>query len=507
MNSVVISVGRRAAVLPALILALVFSGLAPLERAEAHGHGPICTPIPPHATCGVGTGSGRPKPKPGKPNTGLPTNPGTGTPGAGTGGPSSGLGPGAGNMTYSTTNYYWFPAQRGSVPSSLGTDGTYLPGSVTASFASTACAGGRTTQWGPYVGVSTYQQGTWRDDLQNSGQPWRTQTVSTYDCKSPAKYNDSPVTCAYSAGARAVGPYGNPSVPSRTLLDSGPILTAFVKGGSKSLSLCTQGFQQSFNVSSSDYGRYQISANGRATACVYRDYYAPNERTGVQPPDQIVGCSGQFPFAVGSARWQQFCPNPGWTLDWSGSHSFTNAECLTSSSPTWTCGPQIRQYGTYAGLPATGAVNVIDDGKNRKVQWNTPVLTGIKNAREKGMRLDYQSGTPFRLGVGPGSSLQPFTAKPAADSWGTGWYGTTTSKGKSAWDLNFQAAGLPGKPWTARPNWKFKGEFTVKQVTVKAIDWRTGQMTTSVSNVQKTMSATCTGQPVSINAYRARISN
>lgn len=496
--------GARLSVMGVAVFALLCSmlvALAPLARADG------CIPAPGRTTCDVGTSN--PKPPP----TNQPTDPNGGVstprpPGESTGGSSDGLGEGNVDwIRYGSTKVYALPSQKSSVPAVIGSGPTFMLNSVSASFAASGCGRGEKTDWGAYVGVKVVQSGLMKDDLSNMNGRFKWQQVSVYTCLKPAKYKDTRVTCAYSAGAKAEGPFNNPNTPSRVLLNSGPVLTAFVKNGMKSLAQCTAGFRQSFSVKTSDYGRYKMTATGTATACVYRDYYAPNERTGVQPADTIVGCSGQFPFAVAQAKWQLFCPKPGWSADWSGSHSFTTQECLASSNPTWTCGPQVNQFPTYAGASAKATVSVIDDGKNRLAQWSTPVPTGVKNLRDKSFRLDYLSGTPFRTGKSAGADTQPFVTTPKADSWATGFAGASTAKGKSGANINFQASGLPGQPWKAQPQWRFTGDFTVKQVTVTSVDWRTGAMTTSVTNVTKTMSATCTGQPISIDAKRARITN
>lgn len=447
---------------------------------------------------------------------GLPTNPGTpvnpGTPGTpGTPGGGSGLGPGSTNwIYYSDVEYYWDPNST-AIPGSLGTGPTFIPGSVDAYYSgSNYCGGSRTTQWGKYIGVQVSQAGRMKDDLQNGNGAYKDQTLSDYECIHPPHYEETPITCAYSAGAKATGPYNNPTVPAKVFYNSGPVLSAFVRGGSKSVSLCTSGMTQNFNASATDYGRYKIEATGKATACTFRQYTTADARTGRVPADVIVGCRGQFPFAVGSAKYQLFCPKPGFSIDWSGNHTFTTQECLSASaaSQTWSCGPQTAQKGSYAGLSNQSSnFTVIDDGKNRSARWNTPVLKGISKARAKQARLDWLSGTPFRLNSSAGSSEQPFTVTPKADAWAAGWSGVDKTTGKTGFYVNFQAAGMPSKPWTARPQWKFTGDFTVKKFTVTSVDWRTGKMTTSITNVKKTMSATCTGQPVSINSTRARISN
>jgi hypothetical protein len=437
--------------------------------------------------------------------------------GGSTGGGSTGGGkPGGGGggydtgdsswTPYSDVDYYWNP--KSGVPRSLGAGPSFVQGYAVAYYTGSNNCGAKTTPWGAYVGVKTTQAGKQdQEALQNGNPRFKKQTTSRYTCLEPPRYKDTTSNCAAYATSTAKGPYRNPTVAATTFFNSGQINSPFVKGGKKKPSLCTTGMSLTFAAGSPHYGQYQMDSKIYSIACTIRTYTTKHARTGKIPPTEVRGCSAPFLRQAVTGKWQQFCQAPGYALNWSGSRSYTADECASSTSGLWTCGPQINQWPTWAGLAANRPVSVIDDGKNRLARWNSPSLTGITGVRNKLVRLDYRSGTPFRAGKGANADTQPFVTAPAADQWANGWAGVSKANGKSDWNVNFQAAGMPGQPWTSVPQWKFTGDFLVKQVTVTGVTMPGGKLTTKVTNKRATMTATCTGKPLQVNATRARITN
>lgn len=188
----------------------------------------------------------------------------------------------------------------------------------------------------------------------------------------------------------------------------------------------------------------------------------------------------------------------GWSPDWSGSHTFTAAECTAKSGATWAC--DTGGAPTYAGIVSTKArpVPMIDDGRNRTAKWAPLKVSGaVKNVRPTGTVLKVgKDSTPYRKNLNAFDALQPYTV-------------TAAAKGAdvTAWDINWQTAGMPGKAWNAARTVKFTGDFTVTSVRVDSIDLATGRPAYSKTTSTQRLDASCTSAPVYVALNRARISN
>lgn len=449
---------------------------------------------------------------------GAPPVIGTGGGGSSTGGGGGGSGSQLpGNDVLQVTYHWGGPSAKQMSPVPATSMGTPQPpftrGGLTRSF-----KGCSTTAWGPALGVKAtlhyrFLKKLPSDTLNASTENRILLADSGYACIDPPHYRDQQLMCAHSIGAQAYGPYRNPFVAASKFYDVAPQPTPFVTGGMQDFNACRNLYTANFDATTSAYGQYLIRATGYQTACTYRVYTTRNAQTGAFPASHFTGCNGVFPFRVTEARLQLFCPEPGFTLDWSGNHAFTPEECLTTNDPRWSCGPQPSQSPFYAGLPGP-RVEVLDDGQNRLAEWATPVLTGVQNVTDQSMMLMFDGGTPFRTGKDANAPTQPFVVSPEGVNRSvSGWAGAST-RGTSGWNINFQEAGIkdqPGtaqdQPWTAHPSWRFRADFPVTEVTVRSMNVMTGQLTVATRTVFVNMTSTCTGQPLAVDVVRARTSN
>jgi hypothetical protein len=194
---------------------------------------------------------------------------------------------------------------------------------------------------------------------------------------------------------------------------------------------------------------------------------------------------------------------------WNNKHKFTQEECKANGK--WTCGPNVNKVPKYSGVsvPAAG-IGVMDDGKKRAAVWTVPKpagkpLSALTHVVPGQVSLDVDKhSTPYREGESVNGPTQPFIAFPALNYALTGW-------GNSTWNIGFQAPGLPpsvdGKTknqWVATPTWRFTGDFRMTTLTNVTVDWRTGKITPTKSNVPVTAPGTCQGKPLTLSVYRAR---
>jgi hypothetical protein len=183
--------------------------------------------------------------------------------------------------------------------------------------------------------------------------------------------------CAATTGATLVGPTGNPDVKQKTT-SFGPANSPFAASGYKNLSLCDDAFMQPFPVASNVMGKYLLTGTGRQIPCTIRQYTTPNARTGKTPPAEILSCGFEFPYMHEEVKWQLWCG--GWSMDYSGKHSFTQEECKTKDK--WDCGPNFPKAPTYnkVTVPAAG-LGVLDDGLRRAATWGVRRRQGSRRAR------------------------------------------------------------------------------------------------------------------------------
>lgn len=302
-------------------------------------------------------------------------------------------------------------------------------------------------------------------------------------------YNDVSARCGWSVAGQAVGPQGNPTVPSKTTVYP-RTLTAFARGDT-SQAACTRSFAVDYKSPLVAFGWYTLSTVGEQAACRWRRY-----TDGTAP--RVLGCSAPYTLPPRTFKATLYCG--GFVI---GEHrrglSFTLDDCRSGAGGggSWSCagGDRPTFDGMTAGPPRPA---VLDDGKARAASWGPISVTGaVSGVRAQQSRLTPDpKGTPFRAGQQPGGEGQPFVAEPAAGRWTAGW--------RSDWMLRFFAAGDPGKPSTWTPEWRFVGDFTVTSVAITGMDPVTGQVSTTTTTTTVTGAGTCPGVPLPIDVFRAR---
>lgn len=332
-----------------------------------------------------------------------------------------------------------------------------------------------------------------------------------FSCIDSPHWEDRIHQCAITVGPGSVtGPYNNPTVAASTIASAGVVTTAFQKGGRKNVGLCAQSYQVNISAQPDEFGHWQARATGRSVNCTLRTYTTPDATRRI-PAAKIIGCTSPISITslVKGTLWCSKAGQPGWSTGWT-SHDFTMTSCNSTngSGGRWQC---VIGSPTYAGAPATLAkpARVIDDGKNRTLAFGKVTVTGAKNVRAKQTRLKVykdskHDSTPWRTGVtNPAAATQPFATTPAPNVWVNGWTGTS----KGGWAVNFQSAGMPGKPWQARQDVRFTGDFLLSTIKITGINLKTKKITSTVANKWVTQDATCSSPVASINAFRARLTN
>ncbi|MGV8845808.1 MAG: hypothetical protein ACOH1Y_11540 [Propionicimonas sp.] len=332
---------------------------------------------------------------------------------------------------------------------------------------------------------------------ENGGSPKVSrQDSASYSCIDPPHYDDQDWKCADTVGATADGPYNNPEVPASRFFSAGPTPSPFKASGQKSLALCGVAFNQSFVVAMKELGQYKLTATGMQVPCTVRHYTTPNAKTGVIPADFIVSCGAPYPYSVQSVKAQVWCS--GYSLDWSGNHSFLQDECKEVPG-RWTCGPTITAAPKFSGVtvPATG-IGVLGDGAKRPTKWAGPTLSGqMRSVRLKQSKLFVDPGsTPYRAGQSVNGSTQPFVADPYLNSWLTGW--------TKIWNIGFQEASMPTKTWQATPSWLFKADFATTTISRVTINWTTGAVAATTTTTWVPGTGQCDGTPFVASVNRAR---
>lgn len=446
------------------------------------------------------------------------TNPGGPTPSNPPGGPSApgggdsgggGGGGGAVPVDYFSSHGFVYkptPLTAGNVPSCLGACSAYETG-ARDSYGG-RCAPPRGNEWGEFDGVEYMEAGYLArgDDTgdETSSQGFRVYTAAWYSCISAAAWRDTPLNCPQQIGLTVTGPMRNPAIQSSTFYTAGPDVTPFWASDRTDETLCASNMQIYRRVDLVDYGQYLMEITGLMARCTLRTYFKVDNRTRNVPEPEIIACAGGFNYPLPDFRAQLFCPRPGWTPDWSGNHSFTPEECLTEDPGVWNCGPQVNVNPRYDGADATD-VEVLDDGKMRRLRWQTPVLQGVRNVTARRARMLYVGGTPFRDGERPAGDTQPFVSENPMNEWRSGWRGVSTTPRRTDYRLNFQAPGFASEPFQARPQWYFEGEFRVVTVSYTSFNPETGAYEGGPSGTAwRPMSATCQGIDTGINVHRAR---
>jgi hypothetical protein len=294
--------------------------------------------------------------------------------------------------------------------------------------------------------------------------------------------------CAISIGGTMTGPMRNPTIAS-TSRNLGTEPTAFASG-TRTMAACTQGYQRTFKERMTAWGHWTLAAVGTRKNCTWRKYIETGRM-------EFIGCSAPMRMTqsvLGTSSCQGFVV---------GRHvlglRFTGDDCegQVSTPGAWKC--------VTSGAPSLSGARAAEfqafrDGAKNPGVWPAPAVSGVGNVRDKRTTLTIdKASTPMRAGVAVDGASQPFVVTPKAGTV-AGW--------RNAWDLQWMDAGMPGRPWIAKPRWSFTGDFTTSTRTLVGIDMRTGRpiMSGPVS-VTVTSSGTCDGKPIRVNVFRARNSN
>lgn len=324
-----------------------------------------------------------------------------------------------------------------------------------------------------------------------------------YTCIKPPLYREKPVRCAVYADGYLDGPMSNPEYAS-TRRNFPRERTAFDRGGRDNPALCNQSYTFNITAQPTAWGQYQLNLQARQVYCTQRTYYTVDQRTGRVPAAEILRCGSAMAVANDQARAELFCEAPYWHDYWTNNYSFTAADC---GSTTWQC--NLGGAPTFAGVLNTDPVAVLDDGKEHRVTWAQPNPTGdIRNIRDEKVRLDFISGSPFRVGTPANGDTQPFMVDPAlTPEFRTGWQQNASNSRNTAYDLKFMAAGIADEPWKARPTWSFRAGFAFYVPTWK-MDTATGRLYQSgLTKDWVASNATCVGTAMKVDVHRARNSS
>lgn len=362
------------------------------------------------------------------------------------------------------------------------------------------CRGGN--RWGPWEGVEGLEEGRYDYKPGRGNTPGHTwYSAASYDCVSAAAWVETPVECVLSFTTKVVGPRGNPQVAKgvRTLHDREE--TAFAQTGKTKPLLCERSRLLPVGAKLDHYGAWQIKASRRVASCTLFSYVRRDVRTQRIPPDRIGECV-TLPSASVTAKAQVFCERPGWTRDWSGTHTYTPQDCLTHVGGVWDCGPRTGS-ARLDGRPATPA-NIINDGADHSLKWTPPAPRGaVRSVHEDRVRLTFLGGTPYRGGVATAADTQPFVVNPTVDDWVYGWAGMGESDGTD-FTVNFQAASVAGRPWMAAPDWAFTADFGKTVPRVTELHAFTGDFDAVDAYDWERLGATCSGSAAAVSVFAPR---
>lgn len=365
---------------------------------------------------------------------------------------------------------------------------------------SAKCRGGN--RWGPWEGVEGFEEGRYDYKPGQGRTPGHTwYSAATYDCISAAAWTETPVQCVISYTTRAVGPLNNPQVAQDTRLLHDREPTAFAEAGKTKPVLCERSRTLPVGTRLDHYGAWKIKASRRVATCTLFTYIRADVRTKKMPPNRIGECV-TLPADTVSAKAQVFCERPGWTRDWSGTHAYTPQDCLTHPGGVWDCGSP-SGAPRLDGRPATPA-NIVNDGADHSLRWAPPAPRGeVRAVHEDRVRLSFLGGTPHRSGVSTAADTQPFVVNPTVDDWVYGWAGMGESDGTD-FVVNFQAASVAGRPWTAAPDWVLTADFGKTIPRVETIDAFTADFAASSVYDWERLVATCTGAAAEVSVFAPR---
>lgn len=487
------------------ILALLMTSLTTVVMISASpASAAHCGPQTPPALCVHAGGNGNTIGQP--PTGGQGDDPGTGTGGGGDG-------DGGGVIVivdgYTRPIYSTNP---GSVPRCLGACGSPDASGATSTYGG-GCSPPNNSQWGPYEGVEINEYWIYTEIGSQRGST--NYTSAGHRCIFPPAYTDTPIDCPTHYGARFQGPYYDMgTVEGRgfvnTLLNGGRTPTPFeaqgAENGPNDVSLCQRGFSEDYRVDIEDLGQYRLTSVGDYRPCVLRQYRRVDQATRVIPDDDIISCGGRLRFPFERVVGQKFCAPPEWELRWTNEHTFTYEECLDDETEPagYTCGPEVFQYGTYAGR-GSRRIDAIDDGDSKMLSWRTIRPNArVRNISDQQTRLWYRTGTPRREGVPTHDPTQPFVTTPVIDRWVDGWRGAATGN-RTGWQVAFQGEGVPDSPWTVRPQWMFDAEFLMSRIIITSVNFRTGEVEYERRQVWVPVDdVICTGRPAALDVHRAR---
>jgi hypothetical protein len=362
------------------------------------------------------------------------------------------------------------------------------------------CRGGN--RWGPWEGVEGFEEGRHNYKPGSGKTPGHTwYSAASYDCISAAAWTETPVNCVITYTTRVIGPTDNPHVrkETRTLHDQAQ--TAFAQTGKTKPVLCERSRALNVGTSLNHYGKWRIKASRRVATCTLYSYIAHDVRTKRIPPDRIGDCA-TLPSDTVAAKAQVICERPGWTRGWSDDHAYTPQDCLTHPGGVWDCGPRTAP-ARLDGRPATPA-NVINDGSDHSLQWTPPAPRGeVRKVHEDRVRLAFLGGTPHRGGVDNAADTQPFIVNPTVDDWVYGWAGMGDTTGTD-FVVNFQAASVAGRPWTAAPQWAFTADFGKTVPHVHTLDAFDATFRADDAYDWERLPGSCTGTSASVSVFAPR---
>jgi hypothetical protein len=510
---------RLGSVLSAFVLLAAFVAALPLTLASPAFAGEC--PITGCVTTGNDGNGGQGDVNPNQDQGGGSEETETYTPGSGDGGSGGVVTPG----TWTWAGKAWLPTEP---PTPMGGTGfrgkLWSPDSNVYRWSSVnRCAG---TAWTDpngkaygFLGTSWFLSGTHRPPYIDEGSEdiipdTYTATAGGYECIEPPKYRIEPWDCILGANGAYKGPMMNgesPVRPSREVKFEYE-QSDFVQGGKRSLTDCRKSQKFNFETPSLKFwGQYEIGAQAQMQTCEYYEYFTINQRTGTWNQNYL-DCRGGPKYWVNPAddRVELFCPPPHLHKpggEWHTDHSYNAEDCKGGPGATWTCGPVPTPVFNGRTSP-NGKFEVLDDGKDRRLKWDRPAISGdVRNIENRTVNLALgRDVSPFRAGETTNGSRQPFKVVPDVDEWRSGWRQAMPADNNSetGWDMAFMAPGVPGKPFAVTPRWAFQAEFLTQRVSNVRIDPFTNQTFFTFEDYWYTADASCPGAPAELDVYRAR---
>jgi hypothetical protein len=319
-------------------------------------------------------------------------------------------------------------------------------------------------------------------------------TVHGFWCNYPPVPDVSDVYCALSVRVSAVGPRGNPTESSRTIIDTTETSAWSKTAESRKDAVLCEGTVANYNgFDFPAFGKYQLDVVKARQWCKRTDWI------GGQPPliDRCTTISRDT--------------EPHYAQQWCGGihqdnldhgHNFTAEECLTDfvsvNDNRVRCNkPPVTLDGR------SGDQAILDDGKGHDAVWGATVLDGtaVKSGyhlADTTVTVDNAS-TPFREHEPQESTKQKFQGVPSVTA--------RLGDQQTMPDLRWFAPSLANKPpWILTRSVTVDSTLTIESKKITGVRMTPGGVFVDTENVNILVPTTvvCPSKPLQVTVNRAR---